>query len=78
MYHQQQQQLQQVNTSYESSTKNSVSSSASSTKTLKKPASHVIPEAPEREELTVQDMSEARESGIKYPLTPSAAVKNYQ
>jgi hypothetical protein len=37
----------------------------------------VIPEASEREELTVQDMSEARDTGIKYPLSPKQAVKTY-
>jgi len=42
-----------------------------------KKQSHVIPEAPERDELTVQDMSEARDTGIKYPLTPQQATKNY-
>jgi hypothetical protein len=36
-----------------------------------------IPEAPEREELTVQEMSEAKDLGIKYPLSPAQAVKNY-
>lgn len=39
--------------------------------------SQIIPEAPEREELTVQDMSEARDTGIKYPLSPKQAVKAY-
>lgn len=37
----------------------------------------IIPEASEREELTVQDMSEARDNGIKYPLAPKQAIKTY-
>jgi hypothetical protein len=36
----------------------------------------IIPEASEREELTVQDMSEAH-NGIKYPLAPKQAIKAY-
>jgi hypothetical protein len=37
----------------------------------------IIPEVSEREELTVQDMNEARDNGIKYPLSPKQAVKAY-
>jgi hypothetical protein len=36
----------------------------------------VIPEASEREELTVQDMIENKDS-IVYPITPKAVIKNY-
>ena len=40
-------------------------------KSIKKLSSAAtIPEAPERDELTVQEMSEAKDLGIKYPVTP--------
>lgn len=37
----------------------------------------IIPEAPEREELTVQDMVENKDSGILYPLKPKEALDSY-
>lgn len=36
----------------------------------------IIPEASERDELTVQDMVETRD-GIKYPLTPDQVIERY-
>lgn len=45
----------------------------------KKPAAgtSTIPEASERDELTVQEMSEARDLGIKYPVSPAQILKSY-
>lgn len=52
-------------------------SSSSKVSAVMKKHSQIIPEASERDELTVQEMSEARDTGIKYPLSPKQAAKSY-